>query len=153
MLRHPGNNTSTAWGRFAQQHRTYERTDPMAKLMARVVVDDDTECWVVATGAMKNGYPYVAEGKHGWHYGHRLAYRRLVGPIPDEHRVHHRCENTRCVNPEHLEPLTAKEHAEHHGFGVGPCLRCGSEDWHIRKDTGARQCRECRRRRRRAAPK
>lgn len=52
-------------------------------------------------------------------YAHRLAYTLFVGPIPDGMDVDHTCHNgdasckgeaeclhRRCVNPDHLEPVT-----------------------------------------------
>jgi hypothetical protein len=41
---------------------------------------------------------------------HRLFYRLLVGPIPAGHELHHTCNNKRCVNTEHLQPVTRTEH-------------------------------------------
>lgn len=40
---------------------------------------------------------------------HRLAYRELVGPIPDGYEVDHTCGNTVCCNPAHLEAVTQEE--------------------------------------------
>jgi hypothetical protein len=45
---------------------------------------------------------------------HRWVYELLVGPIPKDHHLHHECENTRCVNPEHLTPLTPGDHRRRH---------------------------------------
>ena len=125
--------------------------DPLDRLMAKVEKEPDGGCWIYVGRNTKNGYAVVGEGRAGWHYGHRLAYERLVGPIPSGQRLHHSCENPRCVNPSHLSPSTAAEHARHHGLGDGPCKACGAEDWYTRKDNGSRQCRECKRRRRRSA--
>lgn len=79
-------------------------------------------------------------------YVHRVAYELYVGPIPDEHHVHHRCHNRRCFNPEHLEPIEASEHPREHASPT--CLCCGSDDWYYRPN-GWRRCRPCHARRER----
>jgi hypothetical protein len=46
---------------------------------------------------------YVRVGYRGMSQGvHRLMYSLLVGPIPDELQVLHRCDNPPCCNPDHL---------------------------------------------------
>ena len=40
---------------------------------------------------------------------HRFAYELLVGPIADGLQIDHLCKNRRCVNPDHLEPVTQLE--------------------------------------------
>lgn len=40
---------------------------------------------------------------------HRVAYEALVGPIPGGLTIDHLCREKRCVNPAHLEPVTARE--------------------------------------------
>jgi hypothetical protein len=42
---------------------------------------------------------------------HIVYYERIHGPVPEGKELHHRCENRRCVNPEHVEPLTRLEHS------------------------------------------
>jgi hypothetical protein len=39
---------------------------------------------------------------------HRVAYERLVGPIPGGLEPDHTCRNLACFNPKHLEPVTHK---------------------------------------------
>lgn len=116
-------------------------SDPLPRLMARVEREGHGGCWIF-TGPTKNGYSHVGVGR-GFVYGHRLVYERLVAPIPDGRRIHHTCETPRCVNPDHLEPVTASEHAKEHGLGLATCATCGGSSWYVRSD-GARRCRPCR---------
>lgn len=68
-----------------------------------------TACWQWLLG--QNGVGYGKVRFHGRDYlVHRLIYEVLVGPIPDGYHLHHLCHNTLCCNPEHLEPVTSKEH-------------------------------------------
>ena len=40
---------------------------------------------------------------------HRVAYEFLIGGIPDGLTLDHLCRNRKCVNPEHLEPVSMRE--------------------------------------------
>lgn len=37
---------------------------------------------------------------------HRAVYEALVGPVAQTLQLDHLCRNRRCVNPDHLEPVT-----------------------------------------------
>ena len=64
-------------------------------------------CWIW-TGAFRGeGYPNYYDGTRT-RIGHRVAYEHLVGPIPDGYQVDHLCKVRLCVNPHHLEAVTAR---------------------------------------------
>lgn len=47
-------------------------------------------------------------------HAHRLAYQLYAGPIPDGFHIHHTCEVRACINPDHLTPVSPREHAYLH---------------------------------------
>src|SRR6476646_7613928 len=82
------------------------RFSPAELLAARTTKDPITGCWN-CSGHLNhpNGYPQISIGpERQRHQAHRLAWQ-LAHP---EHqftacdRVLHSCDNTRCVNPDHL---------------------------------------------------
>ena len=66
-------------------------------------------CWIWDSDWNSgNGYGKVKhQGKA--HMAHRLVYSFLRGEIPDDHVLDHLCRVRRCVNPDHLEPVTVRE--------------------------------------------
>jgi hypothetical protein len=52
---------------------------------------------------------YRADGKTKHVSVHKLAYELVVGDVPPGLQLDHLCCNKVCVNPTHLEPVTAKE--------------------------------------------
>lgn len=97
---------------------------------------------------------------------HRLVYQQLVGPIPDgmelDHLCHSRdlscrdgaeCRHRRCVNPDHLEPVTHAENARRSSAGEvnrarllakTHCAR--NHEWtpeNTKQTARQRKCRQC----------
>lgn len=84
--------------------------DRQERLLRRVEVDADTGCWN-RSGAHIKGYPVVKIAGKQYRCA-RLAYELYIGPIEGDLTVDHLCRNIACVNPEHLELVTASENVK-----------------------------------------
>ena len=69
-----------------------------------------TACWVWEGPLSRKGYGHVQANRV--HMGaHRYVYEYLRGPIPGGLTLDHLCRHPACVNPDHLEPVTAAENS------------------------------------------
>ena len=63
-------------------------------------------------GSVNNkGYGRLTYRGDSW-YAHRRAWVICNGPIPDGLQVNHHCDNSLCVNPEHLYLGTQKDNMQ-----------------------------------------
>lgn len=112
-----------------------------------------TACWNwVGTVSTQNyGVMRLADGK--MYRSHRVAYYLRNGSIQDDMVIDHKCKNTRCVNPDHLEQVTLKENTWR---GLAPSSLAGRREScskghkYTEQNTsydrdGARVCRTCQR--------
>lgn len=97
--RRPENDGARKW---ATSRRTKEQT--IADFWMRTDVRGPNECW-----EWLGNYPGIQKNKYGsvWQFGKerrasRVAAEFKYGDYPNELRVLHSCDNTRCVNPHHL---------------------------------------------------
>lgn len=75
---------------------------------AQYVPEPNTGCWLWV-GA-HDGFGYGMLNRRGTTYrAHRVAYEALRGPIPKGLQMDHLCRTPACVNPDHLEAVTARE--------------------------------------------
>lgn len=152
-------------GRFvAMDYAGMPVFDPFAKprqQLATKVQKLDNGCWQWVGRLDSKGYGALSWMGRG-DKAHRVAYRLLVGEIPDGMTIDHLCHNAdnsclrdlaclhrRCVNPEHLEPVSLAENIKRRP-PIGPARAAHCKRGHpfnevntyIRKD-GRRLCRAC----------
>ena len=88
-------------------------------------VKKEAACWEW-TGSLMGGYKtdkygqFSSMGKPT--YAHRWSYTYFNGEIPKGKQIHHKCHNTKCVNPSHLEAVTQIENGLKHGKTNPPYL-------------------------------
>ena len=64
-------------------------------------VDTSGDCWEWQGVLTVLGYGYLRRNGQTWRT-HRYAWMLTSGPIPQALHVLHRCDNRRCVRPDHL---------------------------------------------------
>ncbi len=82
----------------------------IARALANVTVEDcgyKTHCWIFGDG--RERYQSVSVTYNQSRLAHRFFYEWHKGPIPNGMQLDHLCRIKPCVNPDHLEPVTAKE--------------------------------------------
>ena len=76
------------------------------RFYAKVSKDAVSGCWEWLGSKTKGGYGKAWDGKTV--LAHRLSHEMHKGPVPTGLHVDHLCHNPACVNPDHLEAVTAK---------------------------------------------
>lgn len=71
----------------------------------------DTGCWLWLGYCDRNGYARIYDRTtQRIEWAHRYSYRAHKGQIPHGYEIDHTCQQTRCVNPGHLDAVTKVEH-------------------------------------------
>lgn len=112
--------------------------------LARVRFTTWDGCWEWA-GCRQRGYGVLRLA--GFNKAHCFAYTMWVGRIPTDLTIDHLCRNRGCVNPRHLEPVTAAENTRR--ALVREVCKAGihsltGNNVKVRSN-GERSCRECER--------
>lgn len=110
-------------------------------------VNKTKTCWLW-TGCKSGSFGYGAFFTAARKFmAHRFSYELSKGPIPEGLQLDHLCRTPSCVNPDHLEAVTARVNTLR---GIGPtainarrdkCVK-GHDDWES-TSIGTRKCRTC----------
>jgi hypothetical protein len=148
------------WKAAEKCHNCRFAATPVDRVMARIVIDPVSECWVFTGRTTSGGYGVVGVGTSG-RVAHRVTYEHFVGPVPDGLELDHTCHtedpscaggdscpHRRCVNPDHLEAVTPAENVRRSVARRPIPTHCGrgheltSANTAISPD-GKRRCRAC----------
>ena len=105
--------------------------------------DPQSDC-ILWTGPMSGEYGWAGTDR-----AHVVVYERERGPVPKGFELHHRCKTKRCINLDHLEPITRAEHNKREPRRwVGQTTHCKQGHEFTPENTyimpqGRRQCRAC----------
>jgi hypothetical protein len=71
-------------------------------------------CWIWTSKLDRTGYgliefriPGQGRASRHWRVAHVVSYEAFLGPVAAGRQLDHLCRNRACVNPQHLEPVTA----------------------------------------------
>ena len=130
-----------------------------------VRVNPDTGCWLWVGRLDKAGYAvHRLTPSSPETHAYKSAYEHFVGPVPAGLQLDHTCHtqallvgdcaagvclHRRCVNPEHLEPVTPSENTLRSDHAERRVTHCPQGHEYTEANTirrsGRRYCRECHR--------
>lgn len=117
-----------------------------------MVNTDDCELWALAISTKGYGRIQIKQnGNWTMRQAHRVLYEAEFGELPKHLVIDHLCRIPRCINLQHLEPVTNAENIRRGEFKRKLITHCplGHEYTPgntLRTKIGTRRCRECNKR-------
>lgn len=119
--------------------------------------DDLDACWEWNAYRDGKGYGRVQYAGCPDRLAHRVAYKLLVGDIPEGMTLDHECENTSCANPCHVSVKTSLDnYMLSSKIGLATCKhghQLTPDNVYVYPSNGRRECRTCAREYKRAYKK
>ena len=114
---------------------------PVERFWGYVNKENKSGCWewvggsnVRRYGMFRGGLGRSKNGGRKMIRSHRFAYELLVGPIPAGLHLDHKCRNTICVNPDHLEPVTNAVNLQRQGLSKNNTSGVRGVSWYPRNN-------------------
>lgn len=120
------------------------KTDPLLRFRKKYLVNE-SGCWMWRGDLSDSGYGMFWGPDRRYVIAHRWAYAHFIGQIPAEHQIDHLCRERRCVNPDHLEAVSAQENVRRQRARVTHCPQghAYAGENLVQPKRGGRACRTC----------
>lgn len=87
------------------EDRPGDKVDVKARIRCSIEIPIGVGCWLWTGGELYRGYGRLSISNRN-KMAHVASYNEYIGPVPRGLILDHLCRTRRCVNPEHLEPVT-----------------------------------------------